>query len=279
MIVLKPFGGLCNRLRLVASGLTLARQIGTTTRLVWKIAPDMVARFDELFEPVEGLTIVPNGRYRFVQSPHAGPPLLAPFIEIINRGLGVRYAYFEDDMPSIWKGDVDLRRVGPAETVFLCTCQSLVAAKDLDFRWVRPRPRMAARIEQMRVSLRGSTTLGVHVRRSDLHAAIRESPLELFVARIDDALRADPQVRIFLATDDPESERALVDRFGSDTIRVAPKQFGRESVEAIQDAVVDLFVLSQTHEIMASAYSSFSETAAVLGGIPLTIVRRPAAPV
>jgi len=77
-----------------------------------------------------------------------------------------------------------------------------------------------------------------------------------------------------VATDDPATEEALVARFGRDVIMTSPKRFGRDSVAAIQDAVVDLFGLAATREILASASSSFSETASVLGRIPLTIVRK-----
>jgi hypothetical protein len=274
VIILKPFGGLCNRLRLIASGLTLARDIGTSARVIWKTGPDMVARFEDLLEPIAGVTVIGNGRYRFVQSPHSCPRPAAPVVTALNRALGVRHAYFETDIPMIWEGRVDLRTVPADETILLCTCQSLEPAADLDFGWVTPQPAIAARIATLRAGRQRSRAIGVHVRRTDHVESTRDSPLDLFVSRIEAEQAADGGVQVFLATDDPAVERTLVDRFGSGTVQTRPKRFGRDSVEAIQDAVVDLFALAGTSRILATAASSFSETAAAIGGIPLTILRR-----
>ena len=41
----------------------------------------------------------------------------------------------------------------------------------------------------------------------------------------------------------------------------------------MQAAVVDLFVLSKTRRLIGSYWSSFTDTAAELGNLPLTIAR------
>ena len=273
MIVAKPFGGLCNRLRLIDSARTLAKRVGTDVCVIWKPAADMVATFDQLFEQPPDLRFRSDGRFRYVQSPSAWGYGSAPLISLANRLLGVDRAYFERDMPRIWNGDIELTALRASETVLLCTCQSLTTAATLDFSWLRPSGPLSERIDAERRRLGDQLPIGVHIRRTDHAVSIRESPLELFVERMTDEQRRDPAVRFFLATDDAETERVLRERFGP-AVQTYHKRFGRSSVDAIRDAVVDLFLLSATRELFASSGSSFSETAAVIGRVPLTILRR-----
>ena len=84
-------------------------------------------------------------------------------------------------------------------------------------------------------------------------------------------LEARPDVRFFLATDDAEIKRRLLDRFGEDRIITARMELRRDSQEGMKGAVLDLFALSRTEKIIGSYYSSYSEIAAELGGIELII--------
>ena len=47
----------------------------------------------------------------------------------------------------------------------------------------------------------------------------------------------------------------------------------RDTLAGMQDAVVDLFCLSRTRKLLGSYWSSFSDMAAELSGIPLQIVK------
>jgi hypothetical protein len=47
----------------------------------------------------------------------------------------------------------------------------------------------------------------------------------------------------------------------------------RKSVGGIQDAAIDLWILSRTQKILGSYRSSFSETASEIRGIPLKIIK------
>jgi len=274
MIVAKPFGGLCNRLRVIDSARTLARRLGTETQVIWKTAADMVAPFDQLFDAPPDIRFRNDGRFRFIQSPADWPRVARPLVRVSNRLLGVTRAYFERDVPRIWNGEDDLSALRATDTVFFCTCQSLQNWKNLDYSWLRPQAELAERIRGHIAGFDGARVVGVHIRRTDHVISTGESPLELFVARMDVELQTRPGTKFFVATDDPETERALVDRFGQQWIHTHKKQFGRDSVEAIRDAVVDLFLLASTESLLASAASSFSETAAIIGCIPITILRR-----
>ncbi|MBL7728659.1 MAG: hypothetical protein JNM68_13270, partial [Dinghuibacter sp.] len=115
-------------------------------------------------------------------------------------------------------------------------------------------------------------TAGLHIRRTDHAAAIAESGDELFEAVVRKELERNPAATFFLATDSPESEQNLKNRFGH-AVYTHPKTWGRDSEQGIIDAAVDLYLLSRCEKIYASFQSSFSETAAVIGNIPIHVVK------
>ena len=76
----------------------------------------------------------------------------------------------------------------------------------------------------------------------------------------------DHGVRFFLATDCEETEQQMKRLFGERLITRA-RETSRGSHQGMRDAVVDLFLLARTKNILGSYYSTFSETAASIGGI------------
>jgi hypothetical protein len=116
--------------------------------------------------------------------------------------------------------------------------------------------------------------VGVHIRRGDNDASIQVSPLELFVERMRREVNDHPEARFFLATDDPDTERVVMSELpGRVTIR--SKDFSRNRASGVEDALVDLLVLSKCSLVLGSYWSSFSQTAAEMGGAELEIVRTP----
>ncbi len=84
----------------------------------------------------------------------------------------------------------------------------------------------------------------------------------------------NPDTRFFLATDSGEVEMKLLEIF-KDRIIIQPnKQLGRNNPGAIRDALVDMLCLSRTRKILGSYWSSFSESAALMGNLQLIIVKK-----
>eukprot|EP00435_Cladocopium_sp_Y103_P072680 s750_g41.t1 len=108
-------------------------------------------------------------------------------------------------------------------------------------------------------------TVSVHIRRTDHAKAIARSPEELFWHTME----TYPQdVLFFLATDDPDVEERMKSRFGS-RLLTAPKSLNRNSRTGIQDALIDLLMLSQGIEVLGSFKSSFSAMASHFHMVPL----------
>src|SRR5438876_7707619 len=71
----------------------------------------------------------------------------------------------------------------------------------------------------------------------------------------------------FVATDDPHEESFLRDRFR--VVTHQKRSLDRSTVEALEDAAIDLYCLAATRQLIGSHGSSFTHVAAQLYGIPL----------
>lgn len=58
------------------------------------------------------------------------------------------------------------------------------------------------------------TMIGMHIRRTDNLASIRQSPIELFYQKLDEEIKEDDKVAIYLATDSEEVKREMKERYG-----------------------------------------------------------------
>ena len=116
----------------------------------------------------------------------------------------------------------------------------------------------------------GSTVVGAHIRRGDNKKSIEESPSELFWEVME---AYDQSVLFYLATDSEEERLQALERFpnrilkGSDTILSRNDPFG------CREGMLDFYCLSRCSEILGSYYSSFSEMAAMYGGVELRIMK------
>ena len=82
----------------------------------------------------------------------------------------------------------------------------------------------------------------------------------------------DGDVRFFLATDEAEVKTELK-RIFPKRIITQEHPLQRHTLEGMQGALVDLWCLASTQSVLGSYWSSFSDAAAEIGHIPLTVVR------
>lgn len=116
-------------------------------------------------------------------------------------------------------------------------------------------------------------TIGVHIRRTDNKDAIKDSPTEMFLQRMDEEIARDGDCKFYLATDDEQLKRFIVDRYGKRII-TCERELSRSTVSGMQDAVAELYCLGRTSEILGSAYSTYSIDAAALYDIPLHVLTK-----
>lgn len=117
----------------------------------------------------------------------------------------------------------------------------------------------------------GANAYGVHIRRGDHSYSTKMSPLELFVQRMDTLIASESDATFYLATDSEQVKQELHSRYGN-RVHSYQGELSRSSVIGMQGAVIDLFCLSRTKQILGSTHSSYSEVASELGHIPLEVI-------
>jgi hypothetical protein len=139
-----------------------------------------------------------------------------------------------------------------------------------------PVPSIRAKVEGLTASF-GPHTVGVHIRRGDalehtrMASEVRRSTDAAFMAHMDAELVAEPRTNFFLATDSAATEERFRERYGEAIIVNRDKRFvpslRLQPKDNQRDAVIDMFALARTQKILGNNFSSFSQMAAMIGGI------------
>ena len=270
-LTLVPIGGLCNRLRAVLSAWHYGEQHpACSITMEWAENPDCQAAWQDLF----AIPDVPRFRmsaYHAWNAPATKrnlylPRLLRRFIYDYQL-----FDYSEKSTPALH----DLLR--PGKRVWLSTGYAFSPYPAAYYRKLRPTPALQQRVEKIVESF-GPHCIGVHIRRTDNIKAMEAASVEDFRQAMLREARTDADVRFYLATDDPAVKRQLVREMGERVIVQPTRDIHRDTVPGMQDAVVDLFCLAATQKILGSFWSSFTDTAAEMGGIPVEIVGKPQPP-
>lgn len=250
--------GLCNRLRLLTSGMALAEAGGREYAMLWPRTPDCGAAFAELFAgawPVVELATLPSE--------------LKPF-EVISQSPTQLRRLQKDARQHVLLGYHSWLMPpehGRGSTATWRRCLQLVAE-------LRPTAWIQETVDKFRVAHFRQRMIGVHLRRGDF---VRFRPGDVrnvapALAAVDDFLDGEPDAGILLATDDgardpwmgqataSEGLHAVFrNRYGKRVVWYPPRSLDRRSIEAIQDAVVDLWLLRCTDRFVGSFGSSYSD--------------------
>lgn len=262
MLTIQPLHGLCNRMRAVDSAVSLSRVINLSVRLVWSLDRKLGCPFDPLFEvPAEIVEVRTIDRLSVAGRARAR----------LRRLLGAELMpdFRQQDMSALARQRYDFAGLKGVPAVHIETWDRFYPSEH-PFAALQPVVRIQHEIERT-VGTFGRT-FGVHVRRTDHGHARRKSPIGSFVDRIDAAIAADEADSFFVATDDPGEEDLLRQTFPGRILSYPKRSLDRASPEAIQDALVDLYCLASTTRLLASYWSTFSETAAQINAIPANVV-------
>ncbi len=269
MIIIEPQGGLTNRMRVIASGLWLRDQGNRDIWCNWQIGEELLAPFEDLFESIEGLSFCSSWmRHTLIQASINRVPWKQSLAGLINRSQGIDFCLTERDFvrnPDTRRQQLVLSALHHTR-LYLQTCQCFggFASYLCAFKPVHP---LRHQVDEITRRF-DAHTIGIHIRRTDHKRAIVMSPDHLFVQKIERTIAKDNAVNFFLATDSPAVEHRLRETFGP-RIMTHSKDFNRQSLTGVKDAVVDLYCLSKTNLIWGSFWSSFSDLAARIGRIPL----------
>lgn len=275
MITLIPVGGLANRMRTIASTLTLARNCDSPLRIVWFKDRGLNCRFDQLFrQPVTfpNVEVIEAGHMDIIR--YDRPRRRNIRIPRLIQKLLFDSCIYEDEVIQKRDNGFDFESwVKSRKNVYIASYICFVPYSHRLLReFFLPVASIQNKVDGI-VRHFDAHTIGVHIRRTDNIHSIHLSPLSLFIERIQQEIQTDGQTKFYLASDSPEDKNTLAERFGD---RIYTHHFSaeRNRPEGIQDALAELLVLSRTHQIIGSCWSSFSEIAAQLTDIPCIILKK-----
>ncbi len=267
--------GLSNRINVLISGLALAEASGREFRMLWPRTPACGATFGELFTndwPVDEVDAqaITNLPYGWSRRNPAPPDLLAATADAIVLG-----SHRTLVCPDLY----------PDHAALVAPCLAY-------FRQLQPIAAIDTAIREFSDRHFRPRMIGVHLRRGDF-VAIRPDLLGNTAAamvEVESALQQFPEAGVFLATDDgapdlrsghlqPEGVREhFARRFGERVVWTTPRSQDRHTPEAVQDALVDLWLLRQTDYLIGSTGSAFSRLAVYGRDVPHTFCQgsRPA---
>lgn len=257
IIICQPLGGLANRMRAVAGAADLARRLGRKLTIVWTSDRTLNARWNELFYPARGFKVVDCRLYSFKYK----------LISVFYKHL-LRYHKLDDKAICHYGKNTSEEWLGmlAGKSLWIESCENATLTED--FSMFRPKSSLARYIVTSK-----ERTVGIHIRRTDNEMSVRWSPTRLFVELIEKEIAANPRATFYLATDDPQEEVAIKERFGERILTYKKQSLDRNEPQAIRDAVLDLFNLANCKKIYGSYYSSFSDTAAIIGNIEKIVVK------
>jgi hypothetical protein len=258
--------GLANRMRVLDCFLDLAHNHDRQIVLYWPKEYGLYADFTELFEvPERVLKIV-----TFDISHSRAQRVAREFFNYLVYMLYSRVYHQKDieQMAETQNFDCILKDRRP----YIRTVTRLYIPKK-PYAYLKPVKSLQDRINAF-TSTFNDEVFGIHIRQqADNYRAREASPLELFVSRMQDKLGKNRNVKFFVATDTPMVRNRLKEVFPDNLILRDTSNFSRHEASGIKEALIDLYSLSRTKKIFGSFHSSFSEEAALLGGISLEVIK------
>lgn len=258
--------GLCNRLRVLVSGLAIAEASNRSFTMWWPRAQTSAATFPELFS--NDWHVVEVTKQVAQSLPRYGRILDPQLIDILTAE--EPHLAFESPtwltMPELFPAHVALH--ARAADLFTALTPVAEVRHRLDsFQQTHFRPQM----------------IGVHLRRGDFVRHRREvvKNTRSALAQVDAYLDKAPDAGILLCTDDGALDPGRLrptkaenvrekfrQRYGARVVMTVPRSLDRNRPEAIQDALVDLLLLRETDYFVGTLQSSFSGLAVFGRDIP-----------
>ncbi len=273
MIMLKPVGGLCNRLRAISTMISLCEDIQQDLRICWINNDELNSEFHDLFLPIHSKTIKVEFLlekrdqllYSDRQMNFLRQKTYNSLLKIYQRFYFDKVLHVQDTLNLIEnnKGFHFLKNFKRSYVASWSKFKDEIVAPSL----FKPIPEIQAIIDDQIKEL-NSQSVGIHIRRADHAIAIKKSPVELFSNKMSELISTNPDTNFYLASDSIDVKRQLKKQYGSKVIIQNQKNSDRKSTSGMIEAVVDLFSLAATTFIYGSYASSFATTAAEIGEIP-----------
>ena len=274
-ITLVPVGGLANRMKAIDAAVGLAQEANARLHIIWFKDKGLNCRFDQLFRSLELKDVTLKeaswtDKFIFDRPRRKNFHLPRLFQRVLFDD-----CIYEHEATQRFYRKFDFLSWAQGKNVYIASCVYFHP------QTVRPLFRIFQPIEKIQEQVRTFTdsfsrpTMGIHIRRTDNIASISQSPTELFIEKMREEICKNEDCQFYVATDSEEEKIRLKDIFG-ERILTLPRAADRNSIAGMQDALVELYVLSYTRKIMGSMQSSYSETAAQISNIRCELLTKKA---
>ena len=229
---------MANRLRALVSAMCLAEDLSLNLQIIWSVNdPACMAKFETLFDTMR----LPNWMTVAISpAPENSTEVLSP----------------EDLELWLSKPPKPIRSYGH------------FYQKDAQ-RWLKylrslkPHP-------SIHIPLVTPMMVGIHIRRGDHMKSKRFSPLQAFIQ----VMQEQPKFINFVVATDSMTEREALQVLFGERVTFPSTSLSRMTQSGMNSAVSDFIALSLCSKIYGSYASSFSELAAMYGGVPLQVIKK-----
>ncbi|MDF9830952.1 hypothetical protein [Parabacteroides sp. PF5-6] len=269
-LTLVPIGGLANRMLAITSAIGFCRENQVRLKVVWFKDWGMGADFHSLFNlspTIENVEVIDAKiwDYRFDR-----PRKRNLWIPYLWQKAAFDKRIYEKEIYAGFSS-TDLQSVmNSYDSVYLVHFQLFYERPGM-LNILQPQPLIQDRIRKQVLSLGNSRVIGLHIRRGDHSAPTLNSPLSLFIAKIEEELALDKNTKFYVASDSYEEKRRLKECFG-DSILTSFDKVRRDTEEGIFDALVEMYTLSETEKVYGSLASTFSLVAAKISNVPFEVL-------
>lgn len=272
-LTLVPVGGLANRMRTINSTLMFCKNSNRNLSIIWFLDRGLRCSFFDLFMPIKNVGVEVNIRDNsfFDLWLYDRPRRRNLYIPRVPELFMFDKCIYEDVSRKLFLDKNSLNEFLPYNKIYLASFFGVYPAST-DYSMFRPIPKLQVEINKVSSQF-NEHTIGVHIRRTDSILAIKNSPTQLFIDKMQDEIAKNTRTNFYLASDSMEVKHELKRIFGERLI-TSFKNVTRNTIEGIQDSLIDMFCLSHTTKIYGSFYSSFAETAAQLSDIPCVVLQK-----
>lgn len=265
---LVPIGGLGNRINAICSAIVYCRQHRKTLKILWFKDPGLNCPVEDLFSLDTALDFVELKNATYPDFVLRDNPRRRNFrIPTIFQSFLFDRCIYEKEVYRVVssKEQRDFGSIDAYKHIFMVSYWRFWESDDM-WKVLVLNPHIEQCVQQEIHPFQSSARIGIHIRRTDNTYSVKESPLDLFIQKIEEEIKARKgDVLFYLASDSPEVKTTLKNKFG-DKIYTSMKPVRRNTRQGIVDAFVELNILSRMDKIYASSQSSFSELAHLLSG-------------
>lgn len=279
MILIQTCEGLANRIRVIASGLSMADALHKELTIIWPISSNLGCAYLDLFILQNNFLVIEKSIHakilQFKGSKNLFKILLASIHSFV---FSFDFVLLNSEIPEkVWK--MPSNRLSsqnfPSQirNIFVSTSEEFFENSHIHYaNIIKPIAHIQKKIDLI-LSEISKPFIGIHIRRTDHFEAAKMSRTELFIELINKELIINPDIVFYLSTDSIEEAKRIIKIFGSQRIYFDDKKkLQRNTKDGIQQALVDLVLLSKSNRIYGSYRSSFSEVASLLGNVKLIVV-------